>query len=427
MQAEIVSQESNQRKLHVKIGADEMQPFFEEALNMYREEAQIEGFRKGKAPKSVVQTRFAAEIESQALPVIIEEFYKQAIKDTKTEAIAIGEIDNLQYKKGEPMAFDVTVEIMPEYSLTKYKGLTLTKEVHEITPEEIEATLKRLQENYATTREAETVAPGNFVTCDVQALDDGNLPIIGKRYTDRRIPLTTQYVGQDMIDGLTGAKIGESRIIHVDPSNVKDNGDRHFEMTVRKIEEVQLPSLDDEFAKDLGFDTIEALKADVINNLKNRWEEESKKTLHERVIDEIIKENDLPSPEPLVHNAIHRVIDMLKQYSRNQKIDEAFMHDKYRPAAIRDVKWQLAKKKLIELESIAVDESDMQAYREKIAKANNVTVDKVSDQFKSEEGRRRVEDYLLEEKLFDFIQSHATITEVPFKEPEEKPESALAV
>ncbi|NUM79678.1 trigger factor [bacterium] len=427
MQAEIVSQESNQRKLHVKIGADEMQPFFEEALNMYREEVQIEGFRKGKAPKSVVQTRFAAEIESQALPVIIEEFYKQAIKDTKTEAIAIGEIDNLQYKKGEPMAFDVTVEIMPEYSLTKYKGLTLTKEVHEITPEEIEATLKRLQENYATTLEAETVAPGNFVTCDVQALDDGNLPIIGKRYSDRRIPLTTQYVGQDMIDGLTGAKVGESRIIHVDPSNVKDDGDRHFEMTVRKIEEVQLPSLDDEFAKDLGFDTIEALKADVTNNLKNRWEEESKKTLHERVIDEIIKENDLPSPEPLVHNAIHRVIDMLKQYSRNQKIDEAFMHDKYRPAAIRDVKWQLAKKKLIELESIAVDESDMQAYREKIAKANNVTVDKVSDQFKSEEDRRRVEDYLLEEKLFDFIQSHATITEAPFKEPEEKPESALAV
>ncbi|MBX7152340.1 trigger factor [bacterium] len=427
MQAEIVSQETNQRKLHVSIGVDEMQPFFDEALNMYREEVQIEGFRKGKAPKSVVQTRFAAEIESQALPVIIEEFYKQAIKDTKTEAIAIGEIDNLQYKKGEPMAFDVVVEIMPEYSLSKYKGLALTKEVHEITQEEIEATLKRLQENYATTREAETVAPGNFVTCDVQALDDGNLPIIGKRYSDRRIPLTTQYVGQDMIDGLTGAKVGESRIIHVDPSNIKDNGDRHFEMTVRKIEEVQLPSLDDEFAKDLGFDTVDALKADVTNNLKNRWEEESKKTLHERVIDEIIKENDLPSPEPLVHNAIHRIIDMFKQYSRNQKIDEAFMHDKYRPVAIRDVKWQLAKKKLFELESINVDETDMQAYREKIAKANNVTVDKVSDQFKSEEDRRRVEEYLLEEKLFDFIQSHATITEVPFQEQEEKPESALAV
>lgn len=414
MLAQVVSEEANQRKLRVEISAAEMVPFFDEALEMYREEAQIEGFRKGKAPRDVVLKKFGDQINSEALPVIVEEFYKQAIKDTNTEAIAIGQIENVSFKKDQPMSFDVTVEIMPTYDVTNYKGLRVKKEVHELKDDEITSTIERLRENYSTMKLVETVAAGNFITCDIQMLDHSDLPIIGKRFTDRRIPLTTQFVGQDFIDGLVGAKQGESRKLHVSKGpEAKEGEHEHMTVTVRKIEEVQLPALDDEFAKDLGFEGIDKLMSDVKENLKKRWEDDSAKMLNERIIDEIIKNNDIPSPEPLVDNAIQRIGDMVRQRLKGQKVDDQYIVDRYRPAAIRDVKWMLARKKIIETEKMTVTPEDIEAYRERMAEHNKVTKDQINIDFKTETEQKNFEDYLIEEKLMKFLESQSVIEEVP--------------
>ena len=414
MIAQVISEESNQRKLRVEISAAEMVPFFDEALEMYREEAQIEGFRKGKAPRDVVLKKFGEQINSEALPVIVEEFYKQAIKDTNTEAIAIGQIDNVSFKKDHPMTFDVTVEIMPTYEVANYKGLKVQKEVHELKDDEVTSTIERLRENYSTMKIVETVAPGNFITCDIQMLDHSDLPIIGKRFTDRRIPLTTQFVGQDFIDGLTGAKQGESRKLHVSKGpEAKEGEHEHMTVTVRKIEEVQLPVLDDEFAKDLGFESLDKLMSDVKENLKKRWADDSAKMLNERIIDEIIKNNDIPSPEPLVDNAIQRIGDMVRQRLKGQKVDDQYIVDRYRPAAIRDVKWMLARKKIIEIEKMAVTPEDIDAYRERMAEHNKVTKDQINIDFKTETEQRNFEDYLIEEKLMKFLEAGSVIEEVP--------------
>lgn len=414
MLAQIVSEEANQRKLRVEITAAEMVPFFEEALEMYREEAQIQGFRKGKAPREVVLKKFGDQINSEALPVIVEEFYKQAIKDTQTEAIAVGQIDNVSFKKDQPMTFDVTVEIMPTYEVPNYKGLKVQKEIHELKDDEVTSTIERLRENYSTMKSTEEVAAGNFVTCDIQILDHSDLPIIGKKFTDRRIPLTTQFVGQDFIDGLIGAKQGESRTLHVSKGPEAKEGDHeHMTVTVRKIEEVQLPALDDEFAKDLGFESLEKLMTDVKENLKKRWEDDSAKMLNERIIDEIIKNNDIPAPEPLVDNALQRIGEMVRQRLKGQKVEDQYIIDRYRPAAIRDVKWMLARKKIIDAEKMTVTPEDIATYRARMAEHNKVPLDQINIDFKTETEQKNFEDYLIEEKLMKFLQTSAVIEEVP--------------
>jgi trigger factor len=417
LQTQILSEESNKRKLHVEIGLDEMQPYFEEALVMFREEAQVQGFRKGKAPKDVILKKFGDQINAEALPVIVEDFYKQALEATKTDAIEIGQIDNVNFKKDLPLSFDVTVEIMPAYELPNYKGLKIQKEVHEVKDEEIQSTLEQLRENYSTTKEADEAAAGNFVTCDIQVLDHSGVPIIGKKYTDRRIPLTTKFVGQDMIDGLIGAKRNESRNLRVARlgDEIKDGGDHeHFMITVKKIEEVQLPALDDEFAKDVGMESLEKLKADVTENLHKRWQDDAARQLTERIIDEVIKQNDIPSPEPLIDNVLQRIASSLQsRLKKGQTIEPQYVTERYRPSAIRDVKWMLAKKKILQVENLSLTDSDFQAYREKTAKLNNVTVDKINLEFKTETERKNFEDYLLEEKLFKWIESQSEIEEIP--------------
>jgi len=414
LQVNVLKEESAKRVLEVHVPMDEMKPYFDEALTMYREEVQIEGFRKGKAPKDIVLKRFGNAIEAEALETIVSDYYKQAIESSKTDAIAMGEISNLNYKKGEPLSFEVTVEIMPDYEMTTYKELQLTKRVHTLTPDEIDHTIQRLRENHSTVKPAEEVAAGNIVYVDIQELDDSGFAIIGKRFEDRRIPLTTEYVGQDMIDGLVGATVGEMRQVNVEKRGSESGERQRFDITIRKIEEVILPELDEEFAKDLGLETIDALKKDVEQNLLQRWDEESANDLRLTLINEIIKQNDLPSPEPLVHDNIHRFIEALKGRAGQQPIDEKYVHESYRGTAIRDVKWALAMKKIIEMESLTVDDADIERYRQKLAEKHKVSIDQIG--IPNAQERRRLESHLLEEKVIDLIKTHAQITEAAYEE-----------
>ncbi len=395
---------------------------------MFREEAQLEGFRKGRAPRHLIQARFEAEIESEALQAIIEEYYRQAIRDTGTRAIEVGQIENLQYKRGEPVAFDVVVEILPEYTLDQYKGLKVQKEVHRVTDGEIETTLLQLRQNAATAREVETVAAGNEVTCDIQVLDPTDVPIIGKRYTDRKIPLTTRFVGQDFIDGLVGAAAGDTRTLHVQNigKQSEDEEDiKHFAVTVRKIEEIVLPEADDEFAKDLGAGSLEELKGKIRNDLEHRWAHEAEHKLHDRLVDALIQHNDLPAPEALVRASTQRMIRLFQARTKMENVDESYLTETFRPRAIRDVKWSLARRKIQEQEQLRLTDEDFTAYREHMALHNHVSVDKIQLDFKSDTEKENFEDYLLEQKMLKFLEQHAVVEEVEEAlEPEPVPEEA---
>ena len=153
--------------------------------------------------------------------------------------------------------------------------------------------------------------------------------------------------------------------------------------------------------------------SDVKQNLRKRWEDDSAKMLNERIIDEIIKNNDIPSPEPLVDNAIQRIGDMVKQRLKGQKVDDQYIVDRYRPAAIRDVKWMLARKKIIESEKMTVTPEDIESYRERMAEHNKVTKDQINIDFKTETEQKNFEDYLIEEKLMKFLEGQSVIEEVP--------------
>lgn len=425
MQAHVVSSESSKRTLRVEVSTDEIQPFFEEALDMFREEAQIEGFRKGKAPRHLIKSKFESQIEAEALQAVIEEYYRQAIDHTRTDAIDVGQIENLNYKRGEPISFDVVVEIMPEYTVTKYRGLEIEKPVHTVTQAEIDATIGQMRQHYATFKEIDQVRAGDEVTCDIQVLDEGGVAIIGKRYQDRRIPLTTRYVGQDFIDGLVGARVDDTRNLHVRNIGKKEDTEPDFQdfaVTVRKIEEVVLPAVDDEFAKDLGFKDLADLNQRVREDIEHRWSHETEHKVQDRLIDEIIKHNDLPSPEPLVRNAIARMIRMFQERSKMESVDEAYLSQTFRPGAIREVKWTLASRKVAEMENLRVTEEDVMEYRKHMALHNNVSVDEVKIDFKTDAERKRFDDFLLDKKTIKFLESVAHVQVVEDR-PEESAET----
>ncbi len=391
-----------------------MKPYFDATTDLYREQAQIEGFRKGKAPRKLIQTRFEADIEADSLPLIIEDHMKLALEATQTEAVEIGDIQNLHFKRNEPLSFDFTADIMPDFTIGNYKGLIVNRDVHEITEAEIQSTIDHLRKEHATVRETDTAAPGTVVYADVQTLDESFLPVIGKRYADRRIQLSPEFVNQDLIDGLNGIRKGEERkiTVQVPAQGEQPEKQERYSFTAHKIEEIIVPPLDDEFAKDLGFDTTEKLREDVDKKLRAHWEAQSARLLKDRLIDAIIQNNEIPAPEAYVKNGLKQITENFKKRMKQQTIDESFIHERYRASAIREVKWSLAFKKITETEKITLTPEDTENYRNELAQSRNVPADQIRLDFKDEKEKKNFDDFLLEEKVLKLLKTHAVITDI---------------
>jgi trigger factor len=393
---------------------EDMKPYFDATMEMYREQASVEGFRKGKAPRQLIKTRFEADIEADSIPLIVEDHMKTAIESTNTEAIEIGEIQNMNYKRHEPMSFDFTVEIMPAFTIGNYKGLMVNKDVHQVVEEEITSTIDHLRKEHATVKEVETAEPGFVVYADVQALDDSFLPVIGKRYPDRRIQLSTDSVNQDLIDGLNGVRKGEERKVTVTVPAQGDQPEKQerYSFHVSKIEEIIVPPLDDEFAKDIGFDTVDKLREDVDKKLNAHWEAQSARLLKDRLIDAIIQNNEIPAPEAYIKNGLKQIKENFKQRYKTKTVDEEFINERYRASTIREVKWSLAFKKLIEMEQIKLTDEDVENYKNELAKSRQVPVDQIKLDFKNENEKKNFDDFLIEEKVLNLLKTNAVITEM---------------
>lgn len=414
MQAHIVKDENSIRTIHVEISPEEMRPYFEATIDLYREQAQVEGFRKGKAPRQLIRTKFEADIEADSIPLIVEDHIKLAIDTTQTQMVEIGEINNMNYKRNEPMSFDFTVEILPEFTIGNYKGLMVNKEIHAVQEEEINATIDHLRKEHATVREAETAAPGFVVYADVQTLDENLLPIIGKRYADRRIQLSPEYVNQDLIDGLNGVQKGEERKVTVTVPAKDDQPEKkeYYSFAVNKIEEIVIPPLDDEFAKDLGQESAEKLREDVRNKLTAHWEAQTARLLKDRLIDAIIQNNEIPAPEGYIKNGLRQIKENIKKRYKTDTVDEEFINEKFRGSTIREVKWSLALKKIIEMENITLTDQDVENYKQELAQSRQVPVDQIRLDFKNEQEKKNFDDFLTEEKALALLKNHAVITEM---------------
>lgn len=414
VRAQVIKDEQNIRTIQVEVTPEELRGYFEATVDVYREQAQVEGFRKGKAPRPLIRKLFAADIEADALPVAMEDFMRKAIEITDTKLVEIGKIANLNYKPDQPLSFEFEAEYLPEFTLTHYKGLRVNREIRDITDHEVEETILKLRKEHATVREAEEAQPGYIVYADVQQLDENFLPVIGKHFKDRRIPLTTEFVRQDMIDGLTGVRKGEERRLTLDVSTPDDQNPKteNYAFTVQRIEEVVIPPADDDFARDLGFETLEKLREDVRRRLQLFWEAQSRRILKDRLIDAVISHNDIPAPEGYIKNGLEMVKSRFKKNYPKMEPDESYIQEKYRPSVIREVKWSLAMKKIVSAESLTVTQEDIDRYRLQQAQSRGAEPDQIQLRFKDDREKEEFDQFLLEEKVLRFLEQHAEITDI---------------
>lgn len=294
-------------KLALKVRSDStpVEEEIERLFKVYASGAEIPGFRKGKAPKEMVKARYGKAVESEALDKTIPAAYRKAIEQEGINPITQAEIDEVDFEPGKHLSFRATFEVVPDFVVKDYDGLPLSSPEEEPKEEQITERLELLRQVNASlapvSREARS---GDHVVVDYAILDAEGQHMPDGRVTNYSLPLGE--IGQKELDeGLLGVKAGDVKEVMVKfPAEAKDErvaGKRlPVRMKIKEIKERKVPELNEDFAKDLGADSLSDLRSKVTKELAEELKRQAKAAQEKEIVDALIERNQFDPPKSMV-------------------------------------------------------------------------------------------------------------------------------
>lgn len=368
--------ENSQAFLTIEMEPAEVEKSLAEAYRRLVKRTNIPGFRKGKAPREVLERYLGKEsFMEDALNHLVPQAYEQALKEQQIEAIAHPHIELIQT---DPVIFKATVPLMPVVKLGDYHHIQVAPEPVEVTDDQVDAVIERLRHQNATWEPVDRAADfGDLLVLDIESQIEGE-PFINQKGAQYQVLRDSPYPVPGFGEQLVGMKKGEEKEFKLElpadfPGELAGK-EASFKVKVVEIKEEILPELNDEFASQLGpeLKTVAALREEVTNNLKLRAEEKARMDFEEKVIDAVVDQAEVEFPPILVEAEIHRLIDeqsrrfqvqggSLEEYLESVNKTEEQLHEELHPIATRRVTRSLVLGKVAEEEKIEVDESEIDA------------------------------------------------------------------
>lgn len=398
MSVQVENLEKNMAKLTVEVSAEDFEKAVQAAYMKNKNKITIPGFRKGKAPRVMIEKMYGTGIFFEdAANALIQSEYPKAAEESKLDIVSQPEIDVVQIEKGKSFIFTAEVAVKPEVTLGQYKGVEVEVSPVEVTEEEVAAELKKEQENNSRTIDVDdrAVAQGDMVTLDFEGFVDG-VAFEGGKGTDYPLTIGSNSFIPGFEDQLVGAEIGVEKEVNVTfPENYHANDlagkPAVFKCTVKAIKVKELPELDDEFAKDVSeFDTLAEYKADIEKKLKERKENVAKREREDKAVDAVIANAQMDIPEPMIQNQIDQLMQdfirrmqaqglSIDQYYQFTGLDSAKVQEQMRPQALKRIQSRLVLEKVAEAENIQISEEQLEEELKKMAEMYKMELDKLKE------------------------------------------------
>ena len=398
MSVQVENLEKNMAKLTIEVSAEEFEKAVQNAYLRSRGKITIPGFRKGKAPRVMIEKMYGAGIFFEdAANALIQAEYPKAVDESGLEIVSQPEIDVVQIEKGKAFIFTAEVAVKPEVTLGEYKGLEVEVTPADVTEEEIAAELKREQENNSRTIDVDdrAVADGDMVTLDFEGFVDG-VAFEGGKGTDYPLTIGSNSFIPGFEEQLVGAEIGVEKEVNVTfPENYHANDlagkAAVFKCTVKAIKVKERPELDDEFAKDVSeFDTLDAYKADIEKKLKERKEAVAKREREDKAVDAVIENAQMDIPEAMIQNQIQQLMQdfirrmqaqglSIDQYYQFTGLDNAKIQEQMRPQALKRIQSRLVLEKIAETENIQISDEKFEEELKAMADMYKMEVEKLKE------------------------------------------------
>ncbi|MEX0601812.1 MAG: trigger factor, partial [Bacteroidota bacterium] len=321
------------RELEITTGAAELEPHFEKAYKEYRPKVEIKGFRKGKAPLDLVKKLYGDMIEHETLNSVASDLYREVVKEKELKPIGDPVIVDMDYKRGEQFRFKIQYDIRPEIVLKSYKGIEIRKPVHTVTDQDVEQELVRLRRIQSTTTEVNAVTDEeHLVTAEVVELDPSGVAIIGKKSNTSRFYLADPQLEAPIRNALQAATVGGEHRVTFDHTHDDHTHAVHLKLTVRKVEKVILPELDDDFVVKITKDkikTVEEFRTSIREDLVAYWSEKSRRAAVNALVGEIVRRHDFAVPESLTRSVLQSLTEEVRNQYPNKQLPNDFDVEKF--------------------------------------------------------------------------------------------------
>jgi trigger factor len=417
--------------MRVEIEAQKVDETFEAVAKDFRREANLPGFRPGKAPREMVLRKYEKDIQDETKRKLISEAYRQAIEEQKLDVLGYPEIEEIQFGRGQALQFAATIETAPEFELPEYKGLPIKREAQTVTDADIERALNMLREqrvSYTTAErplQAGDIAVVNYAgTCDGKPITE--IAPTAKGLTEQKafwVEAKPDSFIPGFADQLLGAKAGDKRTVNVDfPANFVTPqlaGKKGvYEVEVAEVKEKVLPPLDEELAKAYGAENLEKLQEGVRRDLENELKYKQNKTLRTELLRVLLGRVGFDLPETAVARETRNVVYDLVQENAKRGVPRQVIEqqkEQIYSAAARNakerVKLQFLLQKIAEKEDIKVSQEEIAKRVHFLAGLYQISPDKFLKDLQKRNGLIEVYDEIMNEKVIEFLQQNAKIEE----------------
>ncbi|MBE6924300.1 MAG: trigger factor [Ruminococcaceae bacterium] len=402
MNVKNIEKNGNQATIIVEISKDLMEKGVNAAYMKARKQIQIPGFRKGKAPRKMIEAMYGAHVfYEDGLEEIFPEVYEEAVVKQDVKAIGRPSLTDMNINDDGSVTITISTDVYPEVTLGDYKGLEVEKTEASVSDEQVQAELDRMAQNVASTETVERAAQmGDTANIDFEGFDNG-VPFDGGKGDNFDLKLGSGSFVPGFEEQIVGMTAGEEKDI-----DITFPEDYHaelagkpvvFHVKLNKVVETVVPAQDDEFAKDVSeFDTLEALKADIRAKALEAAQKQADSAFEQACVEKAAENTTVELPKALIESELDTQMERfgyqlqmsgysVEQYAKMMGGDLSTMRNAFRPAAEKQAKINVTLEKIGEVENIEVSEEDINAEFEALAAQYQLDIEKVKSMVPAEE------------------------------------------
>jgi trigger factor len=417
---------STKKRLKIEIPVDIIQKEYSSSLSSVRQKARIPGFRPGNAPVSMIEKKFGGEIKNDILDRLIPDYYAKALKEANLSPVTLPNFEgNLEFMKDQPLSFALTVEVRPHVSELKYTGLKVEAIDSPVDEKEIEDTLRGLQDERALFEVVDRpVTADDLIVIDYVKFDPAGEKELSSA-KDQVMNLGNKMAPQGILDEIIGKKKGD--VVDITLPSFKEGeasegeGDR-IRITIKEVKEKKLPDLDDEFAKDFGHDSLDALKEKIREGILQAKKDSAAKKQKTVLLDTLVGTHEMDVPESLLEKELENLVvnekaskkksgDLIgetDQGKASESGEDTELIERLRPKAANNVKAMILLEMIAEKEGIKVTEDEIKSRISILARHFQTTPENVINLFITKDGSlENLKHTIQDEKVMDLVLSKA--------------------
>lgn len=416
------------KKMKIVLPEDMVAQSLNEAYNALKFQVSLKGFRKGRAPRKVLEKTYRSRVEDEVGGKLIQETYFDALSDSKIDAVVHPDIKSQSFEEDGTFHYETEVDVRPEFDLGEYKGLEIETPEIIISDDDVHKKLLEMQKEIAPLRTVDDrgIRLNDLAVVDFQGYHEGAL-VKQVKQEDYSVDVGSGTNGKEFETSIIGLTPGTEKSVEIDfqpdfPNPVLAGKKIEFKINVKEIKERVLADLDDEFAKDAGdeFNTMDDLKAHIRKKIRDEQENAQRGDRSDKIMMKLVENHEFELPHRLIIYEVNRLIEQVEARLKQKGMDlesaglnRDTLVDQYKESAVRQVRGDFILKKISEKEEMKLSQEDINEGFERISDQYGMPMEEVKKYFASRDDLLPFMNELLNEKILKFLVDEAVLKYVP--------------